>query len=426
MTVPDRSGAPDPAEMLDAALARHAAGWKRLLVGFSGGPDSTLLLALVAARYPARRVRALHINHGWHDRADEWAAQCRDTARSLGVRCDIVRVDARPVEGEGPEAAARAARYRVLRDRMRAGDVLLTAHHREDQAETLLLALLRGGGVHGWAAMPPVRTFGAGIHVRPWLELSRTVLRTALDALGPAWIDDPANRDAAYDRAWLREQVLPMLRARWPGVDATLARAAGQAAAAASAVDALAAHDYVACRGRGDDTLDTRPLGRLPEARQRALLRWWIRRNGLPRPPAARLESLRHQLLEARADRNPRVAWAGGEVRRWRGEAWAMPPFAPLQSGLAVAWRDRTRPLALPHRDVSPEALAGLDIPADATVELRFRAGGERVRPAGASHSRALAEVLRRAGVPPWERDRVPLVFVNGRLAGVVGIGPVD
>lgn len=394
-------------------------------MGYSGGRDSSLLLTLAAEVWPKRRLRAVHVDHGWHPDSAEWAQHCRARAREIGVRCEIATVDAEPREGEGPEAAARSARYAAFAERLAAQDVLLTAHHREDQAETLLLALLRGGGVHGWAGMPFARELGAGLQLRPWLETSRSAIAAEAQNRGLGWLDDPANADPNYDRVWLRREILPALAERWPEVESTLARAAEQAGAAAEAVDTLAARDYVLCRGRVDGTLDCAALAGLPVRRQRALLRWWIARAGLPRPSAARLETARCQLTEAAANRTPVIDWPGGELRGWNGLAWALRPLPPVDPTAEYPWPDRTRPLDLADRRVYPETLAdlGLAPAAGADVRVRLRRGGERFRPAGASRAEPLKELLRRAGVPPWERDRAPLIYVDGELAAVIGLG---
>ncbi|MEX2575389.1 MAG: tRNA lysidine(34) synthetase TilS [Halofilum sp. (in: g-proteobacteria)] len=419
------SGASEPAEALATALEQHARRGAHLLVGYSGGRDSSLLLALAAENWPKRRLRAMHVDHGWHPDSAEWARRCRTRVRELGVRCDIAAVDAQPKNGEGREAAARSARYGAFAERLGPGDVLLTAHHREDQAESLLLALLRGGGVHGWAGMPECRELGSGVHVRPWLGVSREVIAAQAQTRGLGWLDDPANADSSYDRVWLRREILPALAERWPEVESTLARAAEQAGAAAEAVDTLAARDYVFCRGRIDGTLDRAALAELPLRRQRALLRWWIVRAGLPRPAAARLEEARRQLLEADPERTPCIDWPGGEVRGWNGLAWATPPTPPVAPEAVFPWPDRSRPLDLPGRRLQPHTLAqlGIDPSADAQVEVRFRRGGERFRPAGAPREEPLKELLRRAGLPPWERDRIPLIYVDGELVAVVGLG---
>lgn len=420
------SGPESPADALARLGAEHAGEPRRVVVAYSGGRDSTLLLALVAERWPHRRVRAIHVHHGWHADADEWAEHCRSFARSLKVHYEVVNVDARPRNGEGPEAGARVARYEALADRVGPGDVLLTAHHREDQAESLLLALLRGGGVHGLAAMPVCRSLGRGLHLRPWLDMSREIIAAEIESRGLTYLNDPANEDRAHDRVWLRREILPALADRWPRIDSTLARAAGLAASAATAVDTLAARDYVTCRGAVDGTIDRAALANLPVARQCALLRWWIARAGLTRPPARRLATLRHQLTEAAPNGTPHIDWPGGEVRGWRGAAWALTPKPPIDPDAEYPWADRGFPLELPDRRLTPEQFdaLGLSVPADARVRIRFRRGGERFRPAGAARAEPLKELLRRAGVPPWERERVPLIYVDGELAAVMGLGP--
>jgi len=416
-----RQSEDDPGAALVTSVRAVEPSPRRVIIGYSGGPDSTLLLALALRHFARRRVCAIHVHHGWHQDADRWAEHCRSTARALGTRCEVVRVDARPRAGEGPEAAARAARYRALGERVGPRDVLVTAHHRDDQAETLLLALLRGGGVHGWSAMPVWRVFGGGVHVRPWLGIARAHLGADLDRLGLPWLDDPANADPAFDRAWLRRDILPALAARWPAVGATLARAAVQARDAAAAVDALAARDYVHCRGAVDDTLECSSLGALEPRRQRALLRWWIARAGRPRPPAAVIDEACRQLTRSAADRSPRIAWQGGEVRAWRGLAWLLAPRRPVDPSSVHVWTDPLQPLRLPDRVLPPHVLTVANPGGErfGHIEVRYRRGGERYRPAGAARSEPLGELLRRAGVPPWERERAPLIYADGELVAV-------
>lgn len=416
----------DPVARLRAALDHHAPDRRNLLVAFSGGPDSSALLAAVANLAPKRRIRVVHVDHGWHADSPAWAEHCRAFAARLGLHCEVVRTEPCPQSNEGPEAAARRARYSLLAARVGSGDVLLTAHHREDQAETLLLALLRGGGVHGWAGMPEAASFGGGLHLRPWLEVPRRTLHDWLRQHGLEALDDPANDDPRFERVWLRQSVLPVLEERWPEAGRTLARAATQAAAAADAVDALAARDFVACRGRLGDTLDCSALNDLPAMRRSALVRWWLVRNGLTRPPATRLQELQHQLLSARADRNPRIAWPGGEVRRWDGEAWALAPRPPVPADAEYAWADPRQPLQLPDRVLEPEVLErlGVTVPAGGVLHVRYRRGGERFHLAGTPRERALKTLLADRGVPPWERDRLPLIYLDDRLVAVVGLGP--
>lgn len=427
MSGPSEPRDPDPAVALADALAAQGAERTPLLVAWSGGPDSTLLLAVAAERGPRRRVRAIHIDHGWHEDSAAWAEHCTRIARELGVQCRVLRIDSRPRRGEGAEAAARAARYAALASHMHSGEVLLTAHHADDQAETVLFGLLRGGGIRALAGMPVARRFGAGWHLRPFLDLPRAALRAALATRQLDCIDDPANRDTRHDRVFLRKRILPLLRERWPRIERGLVRSGGLAAEAVEVEEALAAHDYVAVRGRVDGTLDCAGLLELSGARQRALVRWWLRSRGLPVPPSRRLESALAQFAAARPGRNPRIVWSGAELRRWAGQVWALGPRPDPQAGSVFHWTDTGRCLELPERVLEPEELRRLftgQAP-PAAVTLRRRRGGERLRPAGGRRERALTDLLREAGLPPWDREMALLVEHGGRLAGVLAPGLV-
>lgn len=418
---PDGGAWADLLADLEQLLQRESRDDSRLFVAFSGGPDSTLLLALAAARGPRRRLRAIHVDHGWHADAPAWGEHCRQVARRLGVACDVVRVDSRPRGGEGAEAAARTARYEALSAALGPGDILLTGHHADDQAETVLFGLLRGGGVRALAGMPAARALGPGRHLRPLLGRSRACIRQVLEQRELPTLDDPANRDVDHDRVFLREQVLPLLRQRWPAVDRGLVRNGELAADAVAIEDALAAIDYTRCQGRLPATLDCAALLRLPAPRQRALIRWWLRREGLTVPPAARLASAMAQIAGARTGRNPRIVWPGGELRRWRGWVWALAARPEAVPGTVFPWRDIRQPLDLPERRLPPGLLADLvaDPGADG-VTLERRAGGERVRIAGGARPRALSELLRDADVPPWERQYALLVRHAGRVVAVI------
>lgn len=406
-------------------LAQQGLGGARFIVAYSGGPDSALLLAVAAECLPRRRLRAVHVDHGWHAAAADWAEQCRANARSLGVRCAIRRVDSRPRQGEGPEAAARTARYRALQAELAAGDVLLTGHHADDQAETVLFALLRGGGSRGLAGMPVCKRLSPGWHLRPFLEIDRAEIERGRAARELPALDDPANRDPKHDRVFLRHRVLPLLRERWPAIDAGLVRSARLAAEAVEVEAHAAATDYRDCRGVRSHTLDCRALCALPTARQRALLRWWIRREGLPAIPSAQLGSAVAQFADAAADRVPRIAWPGGELWRWGGLIWLRTPRPAPRPGERFLWQATTEPLALPEGPLPPAALAPLgsgSVPAGPLTLVR-RQGGERLQPQGGGRARRVSELLREAGVPPWQRDEALLVWSGPVCLGVLAPG---
>jgi len=410
------------AEAFATSLRAHGLAGARLVVAYSGGPDSTLLLAVAAETVARRKLRAIHIDHGWHAAATAWADQCRAAARRLGVRCEVVAVDSRQRGGEGAEAAARAARYQALQDRLATDEVLLTAHHADDQAETVLFALLRGGGSRGLAGMPALQRMPPGWHLRPLLDLGRADIRAAAERRGLDFIDDPANHDTAHDRVFLRERVLPLLRERWPAIDRGLVRSGRLAAEAVELEESRAAADYARCRGSIGRTLDCAALCSLPAPRQRALMRWWLRREGIPLPASRRIDSALAQFAEARAGRNPRIAWSGGELRRWGGRVWLRTPRPRPTPGERRVWTATDEPIDLPEGRLLPARLAPLgggEVPPGPLTLVR-RQGGERLRCVGATRARAVTTLLREAGLPPWERDEALLVWRGDDCLGLI------
>lgn len=414
-----------PAQLLHQ-LAQLPPG-QRYWVAYSGGCDSTVLLHALARlrqQLPAE-LHALHVNHNLHAAAPEWAAHCRRVCDSLAIPLTEVEVDARAAKGESPEAAARQARYRIFSEVLRSGDGLLLAHHRDDQAETLLLQLLRGSGPRGLAAMPKHRPQGEGWLGRPLLEFSRQDLCDYAKAEQLEWIDDPSNFDTDFDRNFLRQQVLPLLQERWPAAFATLARSAGHQAEAAELLQQLAEEDWQLTAGPQANTLRIDELLGLTSERQRNVLRYWIDTiNHLPLPDRQRLLRILTEAIPAAADAEPCIRWPGGQVRRYAGLLYVMAAdpvtlVSPLQWNL----NDRLElgdGRALQITKVEGEGLRA-DLAKSGVITVRFRQGGEVCRPAGRGHLHSLKNLLQEWGVPPWERNRVPLLCVNEEIAAVVG-----
>lgn len=398
-------------------------------VALSGGPDSCALVHALArwgAGRGAARVAAVHVDHGLATGAGAWTEHCRRLCEGLGVELAVVRVEARAGAGESPEAAARRARYTALAARLEPGEVLCTAHHRDDQAETVLLQLLRGAGPRGLAAMPALRPFGRGWLARPLLAVPRRVLAAYLAGTGIEAVDDESNRDCAFDRNYLRNEVLPLLERRWPGLSRALLRATRLQREAAGLLEAQARADLERARGQADATLDAGRLRALGRPRAALVVRRWIAERGLPPPAAAHLDQILGALLAARPDARPAVRWPGGEVRRHRGELYALAPAVPPESGLRLAWRPPAR-LVLPDRtELTVRPVEGRGMARQRlqgrVLEVVLRSGGERVRLPGAVHRRPLKELLREAGMPPWLRARVPLVCLDGELVAVPGV----
>ncbi len=428
------------AARLDSLLpAGSRGGW---VVAFSGGADSLSLLValqqLRAARPPSARVplRAIHVDHGLNPRSASWARECRRTCRALGVPLTVHRARLAPERGVSVESAARDARYARLRASVRPGEALLTAHHLDDQLETILLQLLRGAGVNGLAAMPEVASFGRGQHLRPLLSVERRQLLEWARAQGLRWIEDDSNVDQRFDRNYLRSEVLPRLLARWPSAARVAARSAAHLGDARGLLADLAALDLAGLqRGR---SLQIEALATLSPARRRNALRAWLGGRGLPVPDTRHLARILGELCDARRDAAPLVAWPGAEVRRHRGRLYALPTAAASTDtpesrkrptrGEARAWRwRRARPfdlgdglgtLVLRHDPRGP--IDGATLPV--TLRVRFRAGGERLRTDPGGPRRTVKELLRAAAVLPWMRARLPLVHAGNALVAVADL----
>ncbi len=412
------------------ALLQVIGSWPRArsyTVAFSGGLDSTVLLhglQQVRQRLPGA-LSAIHVDHGLQAQSRAWEEQCRKTCRVWNVPYQACRVEGRPPRGSSSEDWARTRRYALLRARVEPGTMLLTAHQRDDQAETFILQLCRGAGPAGLAAMPAWRRFGAGWLGRPLLGWSRADLSRHAADLELSWIEDPSNADTAFDRNFARRQLLPLLRERWPGIDATLVRAAGLQAGTLSVLGEIAAQDLAACRGAAVNRLRLARLQAWPWPRQANVLRHWFGVLGLPPPAQIHLETLRQQLATIRPDAAMRVAWPGAEARSFAGELWAMEPLVPRAAQVPRTWCLR-EPCQLEHGRLTAHPARGHGLRRaalhDDVLEVDFRIGGESLRPAGDRHRRELRKLFQQARVPPWLRMRVPFLYVNGRLAGVAGL----
>ncbi|MGU7780275.1 tRNA lysidine(34) synthetase TilS [Burkholderia sp. PU8-34] len=431
--------------VLDAvgtALADVPAG-ARIAVAYSGGLDSSVLLDAAVRVAGAARCVALHVHHGLSANADAWAAHAEAAAAKLGVAFDSMRVDVPRDSGTGIEASARESRYAAL-DAMcerHGAAVLWLAQHADDQAETVLLQLLRGAGIAGIAAMAP-RYRPAAAHVervRPLLRLLRAQLERYASERGIAWIDDESNRDTRYARNALRLDVLPALAVHFPGFRDALGRAAQHAAAAQRLLDDLAELDFAGAARDDGRALSRDALVALDDTRGANLLRFWMRSLGLPGASAARLANMMRQLRATQVAHALRVDHAGQCLRLYRdvvywevgdsaeppddGSATPRPECTCAWDGQEVwhlpAWRGTYvfAPASAGDADAVPEAVLRA-----APLVARARAGGERMRAAPGGPGRTLKNLFQERGVPAWQRD-VPLLFAGDRLLFVPRLG---
>jgi tRNA(Ile)-lysidine synthase len=422
----------------------------------AASPATRVAASSAARRLRASSLRAIHVHHGLHANADSWAAHCSKLAKKLGVPLEIIKVSVARQRGGSLEASARDARYAALAGALQPREVLLTAHHQDDQLETVLLQLLRGAGVPGLAAMPEVAPFAGGRLARPLLTRSRLDLEEWAREHDLTWIDDDTNTDERFDRNYLRRTVLPRIRERWPGAGAAVSRTARHAAEARRLLDAVALADVE--RASVGASLSTQRLRTLDGDRRRNALRFWIARSGFLVPDTRRLDELAGPLLDARPDANPQVRWDEVLVERHCGILSIQKNCEAGTStrALAAAKAGASRVTAGGKSEAARASGAGssaaaaqiwnwrgspmlfLDVPVGGTLTLvrdqygpidldalpdtlsvQGRRGGESLRPGPDARTRKLKALLQEAQVPPARRKILPLLYANGRLIAV-------
>jgi tRNA(Ile)-lysidine synthase len=394
-----------------------------LCIAYSGGMDSHVLLHAAAElrRRAPWRVSALHVDHGLQRDSSNWERHCAAVCAALNVPYQFRRVVVRDVAARGVEDAARRARYAALAELLPEGAVLLTAHHRTDQAETLLLQLLRGAGVPGLAAMAPLAPFAHGQLARPLLEFERDVLARYAAEQHLRWIEDPSNVDVGRARNFLRRRLWPVLIERWPGAAERLAVTAAHLAQADALLDELGRMDADACVD-SDGALRISLLAALSPARQSNLVRYWIRARTGVAPPEPALHSILACTAQPPTTRHAAVTWAGVDVRRYRDRLSVIPSVVPTARDWEALW-DPRGVLEIPGSGwrLSAHTTVGAGISqariAGKELRVRTRRGGERCRLRG--HRHKVKKLLQEAGIPPWERRHWPLVYVDGELVAV-------
>ncbi|MCB1665216.1 MAG: tRNA lysidine(34) synthetase TilS [Pseudomonadales bacterium] len=413
----------------------------RFAVAYSGGLDSTVLLhamhhalSLAQARSagaPVYSLRAIHVNHGLSVHADQWQVLCEQTCAHLGVPLHVERVRIDPDEGASLESLAREKRYAVFERQLAEGECLLMAHHLDDQAETFLLRTLRGAGPRGLSAIPQQRPLGRGLVLRPLLELPRDVLRDYAEREALAWVDDESNESLMFDRNFCRHSILPVLESRWPGYRESWKRSAQLSAEADVLLDELAAIDYAQVKSPMESVIDATALAALGPARQRNVLRYWLSLTGAPDPGWNVLMHIVDDMIPAAAGSHPEIRWRNETtsvvVRRFRQHLYLKKQLDALDDITPIAWQPE-QSLHLPGNGLI-YALAvkgeGLVVPDAAELNLRYRQGGESCRLHG-RRTRSLKKILQDAGIEPWLRDRIPLVYCADELVCVPGVGVVE
>jgi tRNA(Ile)-lysidine synthase len=398
---------------LESALTELPAG--PVAIAFSGGLDSSVLLHALAgsARARERGLRAIHVDHGLHPQSSDWATHCERFGQECGIPVLLLKACIKSRRGLGLEAAAREARYASFEEVLGENEILAFAHHQDDQTETVLLKLLRGAGPEGLGAMRELRRLGKAWAWRPILGIRRDDLQRYSEQAGLAWLDDPSNDDAQIDRNYLRRDVLPSLRERWPRADASISQSAKWIRAASDFIESESMRALAHLQGLNPATLDFRRWLDLPDALRDPVLRRWLRSLNLAEPNHHQVGEIERQLTAVAEDSLPCVRWPGAELRRYRDCIHAMSPLQLPDTTWQQDWNGQELPL--------PASLGSLTLEDDLNhcpalpdgerLRVRFRRGGERLRLHPNGYHRDLRDLYQEAGIPPWQRGRIPMVL---------------
>jgi tRNA(Ile)-lysidine synthase len=407
----------------------------KYVIAYSGGLDSHVLLHCF--KQISASVRAVHVHHGLQTVADDWVTHCKAVCEQLDIPMDVLYVDARQKPGTSPEEAARDARYQALHDNMAKDECLVTAQHLNDQAETLLLQLFRTASTAGLSVMPARREFGDHVHIRPLLSFTRAELETYASENDLHWIEDPSNQDVAYDRNFLRKDIIPLLESRWPQVSLQLSKVSELQSSNLQVLEDMAAIDLASTVSAPGyrlkvsvfevmSMLSIDRLKKLTTARLMNLLRYWIISTINQQPTRNLLEEIQSSLINSQQDANPEIAFSGHSFRKFQGNIYLLKVNDISVPKDKLDWIPAS-PLIISDLKIQLTA-AGSETEGltkellQKSLTVSFRQGGEKFHPAGRRHSQSLKKLLQEANIPPWERDVIPLVYLGDELVAVAGL----
>ncbi|PCJ40401.1 MAG: tRNA lysidine(34) synthetase TilS [SAR86 cluster bacterium] len=411
-------------------------------VAYSGGLDSQVLLSLLQKIIPTTQLRAVHINHGLSPQADDWQAHCQQYCQRSGIsfECKTVVIDK---SASSLELQARQARYAVFESLLQADDYLLMAHHQDDHMETVLYRLLRGSGPRGLAGIPAQRKIGKGILLRPLLKVSKEALTDYAKTTGLSWVEDSSNKDTNFDRNLLRQDIIPTLKMRWPQVGKSIQRSAELCFESEQLLQELAKIDAGQVLNTPDNipesSLAIASLTELNKPRQRNVLRYWFQGlaegYGIPVPGYEELRRIVDELIPAAEDARPLVAWKNAkvnvQVRRFAGKIVVLKDFPAVfdKRVRAINLEEKLElggnlgAVILEKLTATSDLVAtdGVCIEAGDALEIRFQCDEPEAKPIGRK-TRSLKKNYQDYCVPPWLRDRIPLLFINGKLVAVADL----
>ena len=396
-----------------------------IFIAYSGGLDSAVLLHSIFSNkehFPDKKIIAVHVDHGLQDASSLWAQQCEQIAVGLGVDFRLVQLQINKNPGESIELAARNARYREFEQILKEDDVMLFAHHADDQVETFLQQALRGAGVQGLSGIPESRSLGKGCLLRPLLDVSRAELEEYAQVNQLQWVEDPTNHESDFDRNLLRNEIIPQLEKRWPGAKKGILRSLSHCREASQQIDDETNNLLTGIVQ--ENQLLVAELSKLDFVQQKNAIRLWIRNNNIVLPNAERLESGIKALIGAAVDKNPVLDWDFGVIRRYQGMLY-IEKMECQSVREELSW-DMCSVIKIDMETaLEPMCVSGIGLnkqyASSGDITIRYRKGGERCRPFGRKGSHELKKLFQEYKVPPWMRDKIPLIYIGDEIAAVVG-----
>jgi len=411
----------------DCIAALLPADHEKIYIAYSGGVDSHVLLHLIALN-PAlkQKITAVYVHHGLQDEADEWAEHCRTICLGLGVSYRVVNVSIDISSGKSLEELAREARYHALKPLLSQNDVVLLAQHREDQLETVLLQLFRGAGIQGLSGMPANISFGKGVMCRPLLDVSKQDITDYAVNNQLSWIEDPSNKSDDFDRNFLRNQIIPELKTKWPALDVTVARSARHCASAHLQLNDLAISLYEQIVDESDQTLNIQQLKGLTSDKQSLVLRQWFKVNQLRMPAEKIVLSIINEVVNAAESKNPEIKGKDYSIRRYRNRLFCLKAINLDKPLSEQSWPVNTNKIQLSDNSMLCITDSKQGIPKrlweKAEVLVKFRQGAEKIKLPGRDGRHTLKKLYQEKGIPPWQRSMIPLVYIDKQLAAVANL----
>lgn len=408
-------------------LGRYYQSGTKVVLAFSGGVDSRLLLELLSRYQQAHSIEchAVYVHHGLSSNADDWADKCLLWTKQVGISCSIERVSLDISNGESIELLAREARYQALTKYIQEGDILLTGQHADDQLETFLLALKRGSGPKGLSSMAESMPFSGGSLVRPLLTIKRKTIEDAATKLGLEWVEDESNQDTRYDRNFLRHCVIPELSGRWPSIHQAIQRSASLCAQQEALLDELLSAVFEHAL-QTDLSLSIEELAKHSELARARLIRMWLAKLNTSMPTQVQLNLIWNEVALAQQDANPKLQLKQGEVRRFRNRLYWVTEIANVTEWQSTIQVDTV--LSLPERLgeltlTTSSSNATIALPSQPELlRVTFNPEGLSAHPTTRNHSRKLKKLFQEYNVPSWLRRQIPILMYQDRVVAVADL----